>query len=100
MKTLNKQQDLFQGFEYPKTNIQEVLLTLILQGNVSLFDFPTLSGFRTRVSNLCLNHGLKLETQMIKRNNKFGNSYRYALHKLPESEKEKAIEIYNKMVKC
>lgn len=97
---MNNQAQLFQGFELPKSNIQEVLLTLILQGNVSIFDFPTLSGFRTRVSNLTLEHNLHLETEMVKKTNKFGNPYRYALHKLPESEKEKAIEIYNKMVKC
>jgi len=97
---MKKRLELFQGFEYPKSNIQEVLLTLILQGSVSIFDFPTLSGFRTRVSNLGKKYNLKLETQMIKRNNKFGNPYRYALHKLPADEKEKAIEIYNKMVKC
>lgn len=27
---MKKQLELFQGFEYPKSNIQEVLLTLIL----------------------------------------------------------------------
>jgi len=97
---MNKQAELFEGYAFPKSNIQEVLLTLILQGNVSIFDFPTLSGFRTRVSNLILEHNLNLETEMIKKTNKFGNPYRYALHKLPESEKEKAISIYNKMVKC
>ena len=93
-----KQQDLFEGYPFPKSNIQEVLLTLILQGHVSIFDFPTLSGFRTRVSNLVLIHGLKLNTQMVERCNKFGNKYRYALHKLPDNEKQNAIELYNKLV--
>jgi len=95
---MNKQLDLFNGYPFPKSNIQEVLLTLIIQRNVSLFDFPTLSGFRTRVSNLQLTHGLKLETQMIKRCNKFGNPYRYALHRLPESEFEKAVKLYYKLL--
>jgi hypothetical protein len=93
-----KTQDLFEGFAYPKTNLQEVLLTLILQGNVSLFAFPVMAGFRTRVSNLVLNYGLNLETTKEKRCNKFGNSYTYHIHKLPTDQKDKAIEIYNKMV--
>ena len=95
-----KQQNLFQGFELPKTNIQEVLLTLILKGNTTFFDFQYMQGYRTRVSNLVLNYDLKLETKKAKRCNKFGNEYTYHVHILPESEKQKAIEIYNKMVKC
>jgi hypothetical protein len=93
-----KTQDLFQGFAFPKTNLQEVLLTLILQGNVTLFNFPVMAGFRTRVSDLVLKHGLNLKTTKAQRCNKFGNSYTYHIHKLPAIEKDKAIEIYNKMV--
>ena len=94
-----KTQDLFQGFAYPKTNLQEVLLTLILKGNVTLFDHSYMAGFRTRVSNLVLDYGLNLETKKAQRCNKFGNSYTYHIHKLPENQKDKAIAIYNKMVK-
>jgi len=79
--------------------LQEVLLTLILQGNVTLFHFPVMAGFRTRVSNLVLKYGLHLETTKAKRCNKFGNSYTYHIHKLPADQKDKAIAIYNKMVK-
>ena len=93
-----KTENLFKGFAYPKTNLQEVLLTLILQGHVSLFAFPAMAGFRTRVSNLVLDYGLNLETTKAKRCNKFGNSYIYHIHKLPAIEKDKAIAIYNKMV--
>lgn len=96
---MGTQMELFQGYEYPTTNIQEVLLTLILQGYVSLFDFPTLSGFRTRVSNLRLKYGLLIETEMVRRNNKFGNMMKYSLHKLPPEEKEKAIALYKKLNK-
>lgn len=90
---------LFEGYEYPTTSAEEVLLTLILQGYVSIFDFPYLSGFRTRVSNLCLIHGLKLNRVLDSRTNKFGNSYQYAIHKLPAEEKEKAILLYQKLNK-
>jgi hypothetical protein len=89
--------ELFEGYNLPTCNIQEVLLTLILQGHVSLFDFPVMAGFRTRVSNLCLQYGLKLETIKSKRCNKFGNSYTYHIHKLPKDQKEFAIELYNKL---
>lgn len=90
---------LFEGFEFPTTSTEEVLLTLITQGHVSIFDYPYLSGFRTRVSNLCLVHGLKLDRVLDKRTNKFGNVYSYAIHKLPKEEKEKAINLYKKINK-
>lgn len=91
------QQNLFEGYEFPKSSEQEVLLTLILQGHVSIFDFPYLSGFRTRVSQLQLVRGITLNTKMDKRNNKFGHAYIYAIHFLPDDEKEKAIELYKKL---
>ena len=94
---MGQQQDLFQGFKFPRTSEQEVLLTLITQGHVSIFDFGYLSGFRTRVSQLQTVHGLSLDRVIDKRCNKFGNTYVYAIHKLPESEKEKAINLYNKL---
>lgn len=92
-------ENLFKGFHYPTTNTEEVLLTLITQGHVSIFDFEYLSGFRTRVSEIARKHGIKLKTQMIERFNKFGNRYQYALHRLPEEEKEKAIALYKKLNK-
>lgn len=92
-----KNNNLFQGFPFPKTSEQEVLLTLILQGHVSIFDFPYLSGFRTRVSQLQTVHGLSLDRMMDKRCNKFGNTYTFANHKLPEEQKEKAILLYNRL---
>lgn len=96
MKT--QQEKLYKGFPYPKSNTQEVLLTLITKGHVSIFDYPYLSGFRTRVSELILVHGLNLEKKQSERSNKFGNNYRYTIHFLPESEKEKAISLYHKFV--
>mgnify|MGYP000418637128 CR=1 FL=1 len=81
----------------PKSSTQEVLITLIKQKHVSIFDFKYLSGFRTRVSDLRLKYGLNLTTVMSERCNKFGNKYRYAIHKLPESEVEKAVGIYEKI---
>lgn len=91
--------ELFEGYEYPTTSQEEVLLTLILQGHVSIFDFPYLSGFRTRVSNLVVIYGLKLNRVLDSRVNKYGNTYQYAIHKLPTEEKEKAILLYQKLNK-
>jgi len=86
------------GYPNPKTNTQEILLELILNGEVSIFSFPYLSGFRTRVSELSLTHKLELDKEIKSDYNKFGNSYWYALHKLPEEQKEYAIELYSKLI--
>ena len=59
---MNNQTDIFGGYPQPKTNIQEVLLTLITNGKTSFFDFSYMQGYRTRVSNLTLTYGLNLET--------------------------------------
>lgn len=95
MKT--HQKDLFEGYPFPRTNEQEVLLTLILQGHASLFDFPYLAGFRTRISELQSRHGLVLDRVTDTRCNKFGNPFTYAIHRLSSSEKDKAVELYNKL---
>lgn len=92
-----KQIDIFNGLPEPRTNTQEVLFTLITQDKVSIFDYPYLSGFRTRVSELQLTHEVAMFTEMIQKVNKFGNCYRYALHHL--INKEKAIQIYKKLCK-
>ena len=87
----------FEGFNFPRTSEQEVLLTLITQGYVSIFDFPYLSGFRTRVSQIQTKRGLTLDRVLDKRCNKFGNTFTYAIHKLNPKDKTNAIEIYNKL---
>jgi len=91
--------NLIKGYPVPKTNTQEILLQLILNGSVSIFDFSYLSGFRTRISELVLTHELKLDKEMKSGQNKFGNTYTYALHKLPEEQKEFAINLYSKLNK-
>lgn len=81
----------------PRSSTQEVLHTLITKGSVSILDYPHLSGFRTRMSEISRKYQLNIETVMSKRHNKFGNPYKYAIHKLPKTSKDKAIEIYKKM---
>ncbi len=84
-------------FKHPKTNQQEILLTLITNGKVSLFDFPYLVSFRTRVSDLQLKHGIFLERVRENKTNKFGNVYSYVIYGLPESSYEKAVELYHEL---
>jgi len=81
----------------PTNNSQEVLLTLIKNGKVSIEDYPRLSGFRTRISELVLRHGLVLDPKPRKSTNKFGRTIRFMEHHLEEIHIEKAIAIYNKI---
>lgn len=79
----------------PKNNRQEVLLTLIKNGKVSIEDYPKLSGFRTRVSELILDHGLILKSLPVNAVNKFGRTITYVEHHLEEKHIDTAIKIYN-----
>ena len=83
----------FADYREPNTQLDEVLLHMIKYTTVSCMDFPYMSGFRTRVSNLVLKDGLKIRTEFKKGINKFGNSYNYAVHSLVDIDQ--AIEIYN-----
>lgn len=79
----------------PASNRQEVLYTLIKNGKVSIQDFPKLSGFRTRVSELRLDFGLILDPRSVKGKNKFGRTITFIEHHLLEDYIEDAISIYN-----
>lgn len=81
----------------PTTNLQEIIYTLIFNGHVSIMDFPYLSGFRTRVSELVNDFGLVLESERVKATNKFGNHYSYVVHKLNDKDLEQAFDIYQKL---
>ncbi len=83
----------------PVNNRAEVLHTLLQKGFVSIEDYPHLSGFRTRVSELCLRYSLALDSEMVRSKNKFGNPIAYKKHILPVSEQKKALEIYNEINK-
>lgn len=79
----------------PTTNKAEILYTLIEKGSVSIKDFPYLSGFRTRVSELVNDDDIKMIHISTTGVNKFGNSYTYKEHILPERYRDLAIEKYN-----
>jgi len=81
----------------PTNNRQEVLLTLIKNGKVSIEDYPRLSGFRTRISELILEYGLILNPKPVKSTNKFGRTITFVEHHLEEIHIDSAIEIYNRI---
>ena len=78
----------------PKTTEQEILLHLIKNGSVSIFDFPYLSGFRTRISNLKAKF-VPIESSKLTSTNKYGRTYSFAMHRL--MDKQKAIDLYEKL---
>ena len=78
----------------PKTTEQEILLHLIENGKVSIFDFPYLSGFRTRISNL-KKKGVEIDSKLIKGVNKYGNNYLFAIHSI--IDKNTAVSIYENL---
>lgn len=81
-----------QQLPAPKSNKEEILLHLIQHGSVSIFDFPYLSGFRARISELKIEEHLDIESQQMCGKNKFGNTYTYHVHYL--KNREMAVEKY------
>lgn len=94
------QRNLFkENLQPPESNIQEVLYKMIHAGHVSIKDFPHLSGFRTRISEISLKHEIIIYSKEETDTNKFGRKFRYVVHYLPNSEYEKAVLVYKKMIK-
>ena len=79
----------------PKTNTQEILLTLIEKRKVSIMDYPYLSGFRTRISEL--SKILKFKNENVTKLNKHGNKFTYVVHKLELNEIGKCIKLYKQL---
>jgi len=92
---MNNQTDIFGGYPQPKTYLQEILLTAILNGRVSLFDFKYLSDFRKYISDLKLKYNVIFEHIDVTRFSKFGNAYTYRQHIL--TDKEHAKNIYKQL---
>lgn len=77
----------------PKNTTAEVLYTLIKKGSVSIMDFPYMSGFRTRISEL--SKLIALKKDRISKKNKYGNTYIYVNHIL--MDKKHAKKLYEKI---
>lgn len=91
MNILNLHNDIMT----PRTYTQEVLFEMINNGEVSIMDFPYLSGFRTRVSELHRKYGIEIKTIHRQEINKFGNKYNYAVHSLVDINH--ALDVYKEM---
>lgn len=79
----------------PRNNKAEILYTLLERGSVSIKDFPYLSGFRTRISELVNEDSIPLLHENRRGENKFGNIYTYKEHILPDVFREITIQKYN-----
>lgn len=83
----------------PKTVTQEVLLHMLENGITSIKSFPTLSGFRTRISELKNKYGVIFETRMLLGVNKYGREFRYAAHHINPEHLLHALSVYEKLTK-
>ncbi len=81
----------------PKNTQAEVLFELIKKGSVSIKEFSWMEGFRTRVSELALNHSIPLLKTTETGINKHGNSFHYRRHSLPSDKVEFALGVYDKI---
>ena len=83
----------------PSTNNTraEVLFELIKKGSVSIKEFSWMEGFRTRVSELVLNHSIPLLKTTETTVNKHGNTIYYKRHSLPLDKVEFALGVYDKI---
>ena len=88
-----------QDLQPPTTTIQEVLYEMIARGSVSIVQFPYLSGFRTRLSNLKIKYKLPFDNIIKVGKNKWGREYDYTVHVLKNENIELAKSIYNEMQK-
>ena len=84
--------------EEPKTHKAEILHTILQKGEVSLMDFPHLSGYRTRLSELrrvlpC--SALKRELREGK--SKFNNPFKYAAYILNDFHQRTVLKVYNEI---
>lgn len=84
---------------FPKNTQAEVLFVLIKKGSVSIKEFSWMEGFRTRVSELVLNHSIPLLKTTESGINKHGNTFHFRRHSLPLDKVDFALSVYEKINK-
>lgn len=80
--------------EKPLNNLADVLFELLNNGSASIKEFDYMAGFRTRVSELVLDHLIPLSSITETDTNKHGNPYHYKRHFLAPEMKDFAKGIY------
>lgn len=88
-----------QDLQPPETSLQEVLYEMIARGSVSIVQFPYLSGFRTRISNLKTKYNLPFDNVPKIGKNKWDREYEYVVHVLKNENIELAKSIYKEIQK-
>lgn len=91
MKTLTA---FMYGLKTPKSHLQEVLLSLITKGKVSMYS-TRYYGTSKRVGELARDNGIAVSRRMIERKNKYNETERYAEYTL--QDKEKAVNLYKRL---
>lgn len=81
----------------PNSHKAEMLLHIIKNKRISLFDFPYLASYRTRLSEI--RKDLLLTRSIEKNITKFGNTYTYTVYTLEDNNVEKAINLYKTLNK-
>lgn len=79
-----------------RSQLAAVLKMLIENDFVSERDTP-FNGFRSRISDLRLDYGLDVRFAWVEYTNQFGRKGRYRKHFLLSIDKDKAIEVYNRI---
>ena len=91
---------LFDTIQLPPATTQKtaVLKMLIETDGVSEQQTP-FNGFRTRISELKLEHELPIQTKRVDFTTQFGRSSAYNVHYLHSEDKMAAVELFNELNK-
>lgn len=84
--------------EAPKSQITDILSRLITTRGVSEQQ-TNYNSFRTRISDLRIKYGLRIQVRQIEFTNRFGHDATYSEHYLLEEDKPAAVELYNRLNK-
>jgi len=82
--------------DQPRTVKAAILRELIMRPEISEQDVR-FNSFRSRLSDLRLDHGLNIRFKEKKKKNAFGHDLVYRVHYLWQIEKNKAIRLYKKI---
>jgi hypothetical protein len=82
--------------EQPRTVKAAILRELILRPEISEMDVR-FNSFRSRISDLRLEHGLNVRYKEKKAKNAFGNDLVYRVHYLWQIDLKKAVRLYKKI---
>ena len=80
----------------PPTSIKSFILSELIKGHTISEKELNWNSFRSRLSEL--NQKITIAFKWVEFKNSFGHPGRYRVHFLEESEKEKAVKLYKKLV--